>query len=147
MTAMERISGCLLAGMASLNPVAVRFIAQLDALVLLPIVFTGVGYLLSLKLAAATKTAPSPNLAAQALLWVSGWLSAILLPVSHLNIEEPVSRLWLVTISIFIVILGVPAQGYLLGIPDSQQKSVVRGIYAAIVLLCLWQILLGDRNT
>ena len=144
MTVIDQFSACLKHCMMVLSPIAVHFCLQLDAIVLVPIVFCGGGYFVTLQLAAAAMRSPSPNIPIQVLLCVSGWIVALLLPVSRVNIEEPSARIWLMTITIFVLIVGVRIQTYLLGLPTDQRKSATWSFYTVITFLCLFQFFHGD---
>ena len=143
MTSMDRVSEIATSWMMALGPMAIRLILQLDELVLLPIIFTAVGYFLALKAAAAAQTSPSPNVAVQSFLGGAGLLAAIRLPVPNLNIYDPTGRLWLIMISIFLWTVGVRGLVFLLGLQANHQKSVTWGMYITMFVLCLWQLFQG----
>ena len=142
MTPVDVIRVSIKSWAEALRPETIRFMVQLDELVLLPILLCGIGYLLTWISASASQNPPSPVVWAQVLLCLAGWLITILLPDTFVQIDISSERLWLIIFSVFILTVGVYGLAFLLGFPAGHQKSVRGVLYAGILLLCLWTMFL-----
>ena len=143
MTPVDELRNILFGWMYALSPATVQLIIQLDCLVLIPIALTGIGYLVCREAAAVAQQQPEPSIVVQGVLCVSGWVIAILLPMSGLFIWEPSTRLWLVVMSAFCIVGGIYLLGFLLGLAPEPRKFAVQAMYTAVLILWLWHTFRG----
>lgn len=140
-TIIDSFHGWLLRLMEAMSPVSVHFVIQMAVLVIVPTALCGAGYLMSVKTAMATQTAPRPNRGVQISMFVIGLLAGICLPVSKVEIDHPAARLWIITLCLLIASFGPALLGFLI-VPDaSVQKNTIRNLYVVILALSVWQII------
>ena len=139
-TAIDSFRDSLCRLMAAMSPAGVNCVVQMAILVLLPTVLCGGMYLYSVKKAQATQSTPSVNRGVQFSLLFVGLLSGLSLPVSKLEIFDPLVRLWVVSICAMLVGLLPILLGFLLAPNAYAQKITIRTLYVVILVLSAWQI-------
>jgi cytochrome bd-type quinol oxidase subunit 2 len=142
-TVIESIKHGLLRLVEAMSPAGMHFVMEVSMLVIVPLVLTGCGYLLSVRTAVAqgTPQTAAPNRGVQISLFVIGVLAALCLPVNKVEIDEPAARLWICTIAVLIGAFGPALLGYLI-VPDATaQRATVRNLYVVILALTAWQVI------
>jgi len=140
-TVIDSMHEWFLSLMGAMSPAGLHFVIQMAVLVIVPTALCGAGYLMSVKTAMATQSAPRPNRGVQISMFIIGLLAGICLPVNKMEIDEPAARLWIVTLCLLIGGFGPALLGYLI-VPDAKaQKNTIRNLYVVILALSAWQIL------